>query len=182
MEVMRIKGVLFFLFFMTIILLFLSAQASDPSRITGTGADARNPIKVKPLIAKEEEVRQFFANFIDRYTRKDIDAFLSFFSSKAVHNQKDGFEEIRKIYANFFNQSRGLQYHIEDAKIEIYENAVEVKARYELDQVLKKGGKKKVWRGHIRWVLDKEDGALKILSLDYQQTDLPLREDEARGR
>jgi type II secretory pathway predicted ATPase ExeA len=120
-------------------------------------------------IAKEEEVRQFFADYIDRYTRKDIDGFLSFFSSKAVQNQKDGFAEIRKNYTNFFNQSQELRYHMRDMKIEIYQNSLEVKARYELDQILRKGGEKKVWRGNIRWVLGKEDGVPKILSLDYQQ-------------
>jgi hypothetical protein len=57
-------------------------------------------------------------------------------------------------------------------KIEIYENAVEVKARYEVDQILKGGGEKP-WKGHIRWVLVKEDGALKILSLDYQHRKTP---------
>jgi hypothetical protein len=30
------------------------------------------------------------------------------------------------------------------------------------------GGEKKVWRGNVHWVLGKENGALKIISLDYQ--------------
>jgi hypothetical protein len=30
------------------------------------------------------------------------------------------------------------------------------------------GGEKKVWRGQVRWVLNKENGVLKIVSLDYQ--------------
>ena len=58
-------------------------------------------------------------------------------------------------------------------KIEIYQNAVEVKARYVIDQGLKEGGQKKVWRGSIRWVLIKEEGTLKILSLDYQHQKTP---------
>jgi hypothetical protein len=57
---------------------------------------------------------------------------------------------------------------MQDMKIEIYQNAAEVKARYEIVQTLKTGGKEQVWRGDIRWVLGKENGALKILSLDYQ--------------
>jgi curved DNA-binding protein CbpA len=126
------------------------------------------PVISKPDIAKEEEVSRFFNNYIERYTRKDVDGFLSFFSLKAIQNQKFGFEEIRKIYANFFNRSLELRYHIRDMKIEIYENVVEVKARYEVSQRLKKG-EEKAWRGNIRWVLIREDGVLKILSLDYQQ-------------
>jgi hypothetical protein len=53
-------------------------------------------------------------------------------------------------------------------KIEIYQNVVEVRAHYEIEQVLKKGGKKKVWSGQIQWILGKENGVLKIVSLDYQ--------------
>ena len=126
----------------------------------------------KPLIATEKEVNQFFVNYIDQYTQKDIEGFLPLFSSKAIQNQKDGLGGIREIYNDFFNQSQELQYRIEDMKIEIYENAVEVKARYEVDQKLKGGGEK-LWKGHIRWVLVKEDGALKILSLDYQHRKTP---------
>jgi hypothetical protein len=53
-------------------------------------------------------------------------------------------------------------------KTEIYQNRVEVKARFRIDQALKKPKQEKVWIGNIRWVLGREDGALKILSLDYQ--------------
>jgi curved DNA-binding protein CbpA len=119
--------------------------------------------------AKEEEVRHFFTNYIDRYNRKDIEGFLSLFSSKAIQNQKDGIEEIRKIYTQFFNQSQELQYRMEETKIEIYQNAVEVKARYELHQLPKKGREKKIYRGHIRWVLVKENETLKVRFIDYRR-------------
>jgi hypothetical protein len=59
-----------------------------------------------PLVATEEEVRQFFVNYIERYTQKDLDGFLSLFSSRAVQNRKNGWEGIREIYADFFNQSQ----------------------------------------------------------------------------
>jgi len=48
--------------------------------------------------------------------------------------------EIRETYSQFFNQSESLQYGMTDQKTEIYENAVEVGARYEIEQVLRKGG------------------------------------------
>jgi len=118
------------------------------------------------LIAKVEEVTQFFDNYVDLYARKDIDGFLSLFSSKAVQNHKDGIEEIRKIYTDFFNQSDELRYRMK-GNMEIYENAVEAKSLYEIDQ-LNKRGQRKVWTGSIRWVLTREDGVLKIVSVDYQ--------------
>jgi curved DNA-binding protein CbpA len=126
-----------------------------------------------PSFAKEEEVKQFFSNYIDRYNRKDINGFLSLFSSKAVQNQKEGLDRIRKIYSDFFDQSQEVQYHMEDTKIGIYQNGVEVRARYKLDQLSKKGGERKSWIGNIRWTLVKEDGNLKISSLDYQNEKSP---------
>ena len=143
--------------------------APPPIKVELQTAQFRPP----PLIATEEDVRKFFANYIKRYTQKDLDGFLSVFSSKAVQNRQDGLERIRKIYGNFFNQSQEIQYHMNDFRIEIYQNGVEVKARYELVQVLKKGGDKKIWRGDIRWILVKEHEALKILSLDYQHQKSP---------
>ena len=155
---MKIKSAIFILLLMISSLpLYLNAQI--------------NPFP--PLLATEEKVHQFFAAYVDRYTRKYIDGFLSFFSLKAIQNQKDGLEEIRKIYTNFFNQSLALRYRIEDMRQEIYQNAVEVKARYVINQVLKGSVKERGWSGHIRWVLVKDDGALKILSLEYQHEKVP---------
>jgi ketosteroid isomerase-like protein len=125
------------------------------------------------LLAKEEEVKQFFSNYVDRYHRKDIGGFLSFFSSKAVQNQTDGLEAISNFYTNFINQSQDLRYQIEGMKIEISQHRVDVKARFRLDQKLKKDGEEKVWKGNIRWVLVKEEGRLKISSLDYQNEKSP---------
>jgi curved DNA-binding protein CbpA len=124
--------------------------------------------KPPSLLATEEEVIQFFGKYIERYKQKDIDGFLSLFSSRATQNRKDGLDGIRKIYTDFFDRSQTLRYRMVDRKMEIYENGAEVRARYELEQILIKSGEKKVWRGTIRWVLVKEDGILKIISLDYQ--------------
>ena len=155
---MKIKSVIFILFWMIISLPpYLNAQIKP----------------IPPLLATKEEINQFFTAYVDRYTQKDINGFLSFFSLKAIQNQKEGLEEMRKNYTNIFNQSLALRYHIEEMRQEIYQNAVEVKARYVINQVLKGDGKEREWSGPIRWVLVKEDGALKILSLDYQHMKLP---------
>jgi hypothetical protein len=98
---------------------------------------------------------------------------MSLFSSRAVQNGKEGLEGIRKIYGNFLNQSQEIKYHIENESVVIYQNGAEVKACYELVQMTKKNGDKRIWRGDIRWSLIKEDGALKILSLDYQHQKSP---------
>jgi curved DNA-binding protein CbpA/ketosteroid isomerase-like protein len=125
------------------------------------------------LLAREEEVKQFFSNYVDRYNRKDVDGFLSFFSSKAIQNQTEGLEAIGNLYNKSIDQSEKLRYQIEGMKIEIYQHRVDVKARFRVDQKLKKDGEEKVWKGNIRWVLVKEEGRLKISSLDYQNEKSP---------
>ena len=119
------------------------------------------------LLAKEEEVKQFFSNYVDRYHRKDVSAFLSLFSTKVVQNQTEGLEAIGNLYAKWIDESEELRYQIEGMKIEIYQNRAEVKARFRIDRKLKKDGAEKVSKGSIRWVLAREGGRLKIISVDY---------------
>ena len=132
--------------------------------------EAEEPIfesKAPSLIATEEEVTQFIAEYVERYNQKEIDGFLSLFSPKAIQNQRDGFKEIRRIYSDYFNKSWKLRYHLEDIKIKINQSSVETKGRYKLVQKGKRSRKEKVWRGDIHWVLIRENGALKIRYLDY---------------
>jgi ketosteroid isomerase-like protein len=130
-------------------------------------------VELPPPIATEEEVKNFLRHYAERYNHKDLQGFLSLFSSKAIQNQKDGWEGIRRIYENFFHQSLDLRYSVEDMKVEVYQNAVEVKARYEVDQILRKDGERKIWKGRIQWMLVKEEGALKIISLNYRHGSTP---------
>jgi hypothetical protein len=95
---------------------------------------------------------------------------MSFFSNRAIQNQKDRLEGIKKIYFTFFNQSLELKYRLSDLKIEIYQNVVNVNAQYELDQI-SRNGRRNAFRGSIQWVLAREGGELKIVSLHYQQTE-----------
>ncbi|HUL30434.1 MAG TPA: hypothetical protein VLZ03_08270, partial [Thermodesulfobacteriota bacterium] len=125
------------------------------------------------LMATDKEVNDFFEKYTERYQKKDLDGFLWLFSLKAMQNQRGGLPEIRQTYSDFFNRSQSLKNSIEGMKIEIYQNAVEVKARYMIDQILKERGEKRVWKGSIRWVLTKEEGTLKILSLDYHHERTP---------
>jgi hypothetical protein len=147
-------------------------SASDSS--ASAKKDDRSLVaKLPSPIATEEEVKKLFNHYVERYNKKDIHGFLSLFSPRAIQNQKDGLEEIRRIYENFFYQSLELRYSVEDMKVEIYQNAVEVKARYEVDQILRIDGEKKIWKGRIQWMLVKEDGALKIISINYRHDGTP---------
>jgi hypothetical protein len=163
------KSIVFVLWILTALLLPLSLHPSVPFRSVPDDLSASKP----SLMATEQEVRGFFGQYVERYNKMDIDGFLWLFSLKAKQNQQNGLPEIRIMYSDFFKQMSSLQNSIEDMKIEIYQNAVEVKARYVIAQVSKKGGEKKVLKGSGRWVLIREDGALKILSFDYKHEKTP---------
>ena len=143
---------------------------NQPNKPTEVRSPEPKPVSfTQPsLVAGEEEVRQFFTNYTKVYAQNDIDAFLALFSSQAVQNKKDGLDEIKRTYTRFFKRSEELSYRMKDLKFEIYQNGVEARANYELDQVLKRRGEKRAWKGDIRWFLIRENGSLKVLSLEYQ--------------
>ena len=119
-------------------------------------------------LASEGEVRQFFEIYVNLYNRKEIATFIYLFSLKAIQNQKDDLEKIRKTYESFFDQMETVQYRVTINEIKPQQNSVEVRGQYALEGVLMDGRKKKNWKGQVRWVLVREGGALKVLSLDYQ--------------
>jgi hypothetical protein len=119
-------------------------------------------------IASDLEVRNFFDNYLVKYNRKELSGFIALFSAKAIQNQKDDVEKIRKTYENFFAQMESVNYQIAITGIETKQDRLEVKAQYALEGIVAKGRKMQTWKGQARWVLIKEDGALKVLSLDYQ--------------
>jgi hypothetical protein len=170
----RKMGMRSILFVLWILILLFPLLIKDliPFQSVAHALSASNP-SPPPLIATEQEVRGFIDKYIERYNKRDIEEFLLLFSLKAKQNQRDSLPEIRMIYSDFFNQSILLQNFIEDMKIEIYQNAAEVKARYQIDQILDKGGEKRTWKGNIRWVLGIEEGGLKIISIDYQPQKSP---------
>jgi len=168
----RMKSILFMGCILVTGLLPLGLHDSNLFRSVPEALSAAKPSPL-PLLATEQEVRGFFDQYIDRYNKKDTDGFLWLFSSKAKQNQQDGLPEIRKIYSDYFSQMISLQNSFEDMKVEIYQNAAEAKARYSVNQVLKRGGEKRVLKGSARWVLIKEGGMLKILSVDYRHDKTP---------
>jgi hypothetical protein len=116
---------------------------------------------------KEDEVREFLAKYVDRYTQKDIEGFLSFFSPMAIQNQKDRIEKIREMYSKQFEQYERFTYQLKDPKMKILENSVKVRASYEIEQFSKKGETKQL-RGDIEWELVREGKELKVLTIEYK--------------
>jgi len=163
------KSIVFMSWILIAGLLPLSFDDSIPFQTVPIAFSASKP----SLMATEQEVRGFFDRYLEQYNKMNLDGFLGLFSLKAKQNQQDGLPEIRILYSDFFNQMVSVQNSIQDMKIEIYQNAAEVKARYTVTQVLRKEGEKKILKGSARWVLIKENGILKILSIDYKHDKTP---------
>ena len=123
-------------------------------------------------VAGEDEVERFFEDYLRCYTQRDIDGFLGFFSRRAIQNRKENIDEIRRIYSQFFNHSESLLYHLKNPKIEIFPNNAQVRASYEIRQVLQTGDTR-LWKGNVEWTLMREDGKLKIFSILYQHDRSP---------
>lgn len=132
------------------------------------GAKISSLPSLPSALASEREVLQFFQSYVNRYNSKSIEGFISFFSPRAIQNQKDSFEKIRKIYANFFDRMETVQYRIAINKIEPRQSKVEVRGQYQIEGVVAKKKKMQNWEGQVCWVLVRENGTLKILSLDYE--------------
>jgi curved DNA-binding protein CbpA len=116
---------------------------------------------------KEDEVREFLAKYVDRYTQRDIEGFLSFFSPLAIQNQKDRIEKIREMYSKQFERYESFNYQLKDPKMKILENSVKVRASYVIEQFSKKGETKQL-RGDIEWELVREGKELKVLTIEYK--------------
>jgi len=131
-----------------------------------------DPRPGRPVLARPDEVEKFFEDYLRCYTQKDIQGFLGFFSAGAVQNRKENIDEIRRIYTRFFDQSESLLYQLKHPAIEILPGNAQVKASYEIKQTLKTGDTR-LWKGNIEWALIRENGELKISSIQYQHDRSP---------
>jgi curved DNA-binding protein CbpA len=134
--------------------------------------DSNAPRLMNSRVAGEDEVEKFFEDYLRCYTQRDIDGFLGFFSPRAIQNRKENIDEIRRIYSQFFNHSESLVYHLKNPKIDIFPNNAQVRASYEIRQVLQTGDTL-LWKGNVEWTLTREDGKLKIFSILYQHDRSP---------
>ncbi len=141
-----------------------SSKAPEPVREKEQKVASVSP----SAIASDLEVRNFFDNYLGKYNRKEINGLIALFSAKAVQNQKDDVEKIRKTYEKFFDQMESVNYQIAITGIEPKQDKLEVKAQYVLEGIVAKGRRMQTWKGQIQWVLVREGGALRVLSLNYQ--------------
>jgi curved DNA-binding protein CbpA len=114
----------------------------------------------------QEEVRLFIVHYILAYEKGDIEGFIKFYSKSAIENNKMDYEEIRKRYKKNFEKGR-YKYGLNNAQLQKSGDNIIVTGEYILKNVNK--DKAIPIKGNIRWVLSREDGALKIMKSDYDR-------------
>ncbi len=120
-----------------------------------------------PQAVTVEEARKFLDEYIARYKRMDVDAFMTLFSKEATENRILPYDDIYEIYRKNFSNSISLSYNLEVYFIQPYTRSAFVSGRYEVVQSLKPKGQQKVFQGNIQWNLVRENGSLKIMEIDY---------------
>ncbi len=115
----------------------------------------------------EEEARKFLDEYIARYKRMDVDAFMALFSKEATENRVLPYADIYEIYRKNFSNSSSLSYNLEVYFIQSYARSAFVSGRYEVVQSLKPKGEQNIFRGNVQWNLVREEGSLKIMEINY---------------
>jgi len=119
-----------------------------------------------PVIT-EVEARRFVDEYVHEYVKMNLDAFMGFFSTKAIENRMLTYGDIRDIYRMTFENSESLAYDLKIWTVQIYREGASVAGYYEIVQALKGTPLKKVYKGNIQWDLIREDGVLRIKEINY---------------
>jgi hypothetical protein len=120
-----------------------------------------------PQAITEEEARRFLDEYVARYARMDIDAFMNLFSREATENRMLPYADIYEIYRKNFLNSSSLSYNLKVYFVQPYARSAFVSGCYEVVQSLKPKGQQHVFRGNIQWNLVREEGSLKVMEINY---------------
>ncbi len=113
-----------------------------------------------------EEAHLFIVLYILAYDKGDIEDFINFYSKSAIENNKMDYEHIRKAYKKNFKKGK-YQYGLNNVQFKSSGDDIIVTGEYILKNISKE--KAIPVKGNIRWVLSREDGALKIMKSDYDR-------------
>lgn len=107
--------------------------------------------------------------FINQYTRAyesgDIDRFMSFYSISAIENGRLRYDDIRRAYQKNFQDNR-YTYTLKNPQIQKSDAHVILTGTYSIKK-LQGDTAGAITQGNIKWILTRENGALKIINADY---------------
>ncbi len=134
----------------------------------GAQTPAQSPAPAAaPEVIPEAEIRQVLDQYIDRFKAMDLDLFMDVFSKQAIENRMLPYADMREEYDRMFKNTNQVLYHLNVWAIQSYTNSASVSGRYEIIQTTKPKNEMKIFKGNIQMELVREEGALKILRLNY---------------
>ncbi|MEC4675364.1 MAG: DnaJ domain-containing protein [Nitrospirota bacterium] len=114
----------------------------------------------------EEEVRDFMSRYIKAYERNDFDTFMSLFSRSAIENGRRDYSSIRDRYRETFRFKKD-SYRLRNMSIRIDGPNAFVSGIYRISFYYPAEARWVKYGGRINWRLIKEDNALKIIKMNY---------------
>jgi pilus assembly protein CpaC len=109
-----------------------------------------------------EEINLFMDQYRKAYEFGDVDRFMSLYSKSAVENGMN-YNDIRRSYQKNFRMGR-YSYTLKNPQVQRRDDLVELTGSFSIKRTGEEGP---VSRGNIRWTLEKEDGVLKIVKVEY---------------
>ena len=118
-------------------------------------------------VIPEAEIRAVIDRYVDRFKALDIDGFTALFSREAVENRARPYPDMVEEYRRTFAMTNQFLYHLDIHAIQSYTKSAFVSGRYEIIQTTKPDNEMRTYQGNIQWTLVREEGALKILRVNY---------------
>lgn len=115
----------------------------------------------------ESAVNLFISQYVRVYESGDIDKFMSFYSTSAIENNSLRYEDIRHAYEKNFRDNR-YTYVLKEVQMKKENNHIILTGAYSIKSIEGVAYGRQT-RGNITWTLGREDGALKIIRVDYDR-------------
>ena len=115
----------------------------------------------------ETEVFLFLSRYIVAYEEGDIMKFMDLFSQYAIENNTLRYSDIRHFYRKNFEENR-YNYVLKNVRLEKRADPIIVSGDYSIKKASDNDKTIKA-NGVIRWTLNREEGALKIVRIDYER-------------
>jgi hypothetical protein len=115
----------------------------------------------------EEEVNLFLSQYANAYESGDIDRFMALYSKSAVENNSLHYDEIRRAYEKNFRNGH-YSYALSNVHMQKSDDSLILTGTYNIRR-LQGETQGTVTKGNIKWTVGRENGALKIVRVDYNR-------------
>lgn len=147
-------------------------RSYPPARDNGASGQAPksaadNPLPNERHDDSDTEVFFFLVQYINAYEQGDISKFMTFFSRSATESNMR-YDDVRAAYSKHFENSK-YSFVLKNVSIQRKDNAIVVTGDYSIKRLTGRERGPAI-NGKARWILNREDGSLKITKVDYDRS------------